>query len=254
MCIRDRLSSYAIAAVGHVVLFAVFLGLAGWRTQPGSIGPSMIVRLAGPRAAPTSGTPRATAQSKAPAPEPDKPEKPSVRQPVAPEPPKNVARKLAGATAQPDQLPRIEEQPQPAPDKPVQPETGEERPEGESGTPGLPGAPVSGGIAGGLGGDEPIGADWYVALVVNRLQDAWRDRPVLPAGEEARRVVVTFVIERDGSVTEAGVQTGSGYALLDTSAQRAVASLGRLPPLPAAYHKDRLRARFVFELLPPQEP
>jgi TonB family protein len=65
------------------------------------------------------------------------------------------------------------------------------------------------------------------------------------------RVVVLFVINDDGRVTDVAVETPSGYTPLDQSAFRAVLALGQLPPLPRAYEKDRLTARFVFELLPP---
>lgn len=252
-------SSYALAAAGHVVLFAAFFVAGAMRGDTKTVTPSMTVSLAGPRAAPAGGRPRAAAR---PAPAPDAPQaakaprdKPSDRKDATPDPPKNVARKLSGSTAQPEQLPRVDEEH----DAKTPPESAREPEDdadarrgaepGRAGIPGLPEGPVPGGIAG-LGGDEPIGPNWYVQLIVARMQDAWRDRPILPAGSDPRRAVVTFVIERDGRVVDARVETPSGYALLDMSALRAVSSIGRLPPPPEAFRKDRLTARFAFELTP----
>ncbi len=247
----EELSSYAIAAAGHLVLLAVLFGIIGTSSSTGALGPSMTVRLAAgaPRGGVLTGTTTRQAPKPAPQPEPPKPKaKPSVRVPA--QQPKNIVTRPTGATAQPEQLPSA--QPKPAP----KPSTGETAPGGQEeggplrGMPGLPQGPIAGGIAG-VTTDEPLGADWYVGLIVNRLQDAWSDRPLLPEGEGTKRVVVSFVIQRDGRVTDAEVQTPSGYSPLDTSALRAVLALGRIPPLPASYGKDKLRARFVFELVPP---
>ncbi len=259
-------SSYAIAAAAHLVLLAVLLGFVGWHGATGTLAPAMTVRLSGPSGALRGGQPQPARTTRAEprraepaAPKPPK-EKPASKRETTAEEPKHVAKKLAGATAQPEDLPKHEKKAagKPAPAK--EPEPDEEpaddaqAPAGPAGgapqgLPGLPAGPIAGGIAG-VTTDEPLGADWYVGLIVNRLQDAWRDRPILPTGEEAQRVVVSFVIQKDGRVTDQSVQTASGYAPLDASALRAAMSLGRLPPLPASYGKDRLRARFVFELTP----
>ncbi|RMG49114.1 MAG: TonB family protein, partial [Acidobacteria bacterium] len=89
-------------------------------------------------------------------------------------------------------------------------------------------------------------------LVLARLQEAWRDRPVLPAGSAPRRVVIGFRIARDGTVSDARILVPSGYTPLDLSALRAAQSIGRLPRLPRSYPHERLGARFVFELVPPR--
>jgi len=99
-----------------------------------------------------------------------------------------------GLTAQPEKLTPLEPQ-APQKDAPGTP--------GTAGTPGAngPEGPIAGGVAG-LGSDEPFAYDYYTSLVVNRLQEAWQNRPILPAGSDTVRVVVLFVINDDGRVTE----------------------------------------------------
>ncbi len=259
-------TSYAIAAAGHLLLLAVLLGFVGLHGATGNLPPAMTVRLSGPSGALRGGQPQGARTTHAgprhaePAAPKAPKDKPASKRETTAEEPKHVAKKLAGATAQPENLPKHEKKPagQPAPVKEPEPadapDEAAKAPAGaeggaSQGVPGLPAGPIAGGIAG-VTTDEPLGADWYVGLIVNRLQDAWRDRPILPTGEDAQRVVVAFVIQKDGRVTDQAVQTASGYTPLDASALRAAMSLGRLPPLPASYGKDRLRARFVFELTP----
>lgn len=260
----EQLLPVGIAILGHLVLL-IALALTAFAEGGGlgTLGPSMMVRLSGPtgRAPRAGGGPRAESRPapRPPAPEPAPAKKPSVRAPVQEPEARNVTDRPRGTTAQPEELPT--QKPKPGPGTAGEKSGGsgtDETPPGAAGHgagaggPGFPGAPegpISGGIAG-VGLDEPGIGDWYVGLVVNRLQDAWRDRPVLPAGLEGRRAVVGFVIQKDGRVTDVTVHSASGYGPLDASALRAVSSLQQLPPLPPVYRKEQLRARFIFELLP----
>jgi protein TonB len=61
----------------------------------------------------------------------------------------------------------------------------------------------------------------------------------------AGEVVIRFVVHRDGSITNVDVVKGSGIAILDLDAQRAL-SYAHLPPLPAAYEPDRLTITLTF--------
>lgn len=255
-------SAFGVAFVLHAALLVAIVGI-GRSATTDRLGPAMTVRLAGPRnLPPRGGVPQGTTAPR-PAPEAAPAETPAPRvQHVEPvRSPKGATRRLAtekplrptprpsGATAQPAELPTGE--PEPEPDVAAGPATaGPEAGGAPSGLPGLPEGPIAGGIAG-LDTSQLGGADWYAGLLVTRLHEAWRDRPVLPAGSDPRRTVVSFVIERDGRVTEIATAEPSGYTLLDTSALRAVGSLRRLPPLPPQFRGDRLRARYVFELLPP---
>lgn len=249
--VTEEALPYLIAAGGHLVLILFLFGWIGARSSPGALGPTLTVRLTGPS---RSGRPGAAGGARAPRATPPQPaapikEKPPTRTTAGPKP-TNIARRPAGATAQPAQLPKAERQvPEPAPAAPPA------APNGASGSESLgagPAGPIAGGVAGGL--EEVGGSDWYVGLVVNRLQDAWRDRPLLPAGSPPLRASVSFVIHRGGQVSDVRLETPSGYTPLDSSVVRAVLSLAQLPPLPTVYGKDRLRAQFIFELQPPDEP
>ncbi len=61
----------------------------------------------------------------------------------------------------------------------------------------------------------------------------------------AGEVVIRFVVQRDGSITDIDVLKKSGVAILDLDAQRAL-SYAHLPPLPAAYEPDRLTITLTF--------
>ena len=256
--------SFAVAALGHLALFGALFAFAAGHSAT-TTGPTLTVRLSGPagpiRGGRIGGGPResaAAAPGGVAAPEPKQAKRPREEQEskreTARKQPRNVARKLAGATEQTEDLERVETKGKPGPAEAGfvggAKGAGRAGSGGVGGVPGLPEGSAGGGI-GGFGTDDPFSADWYIALIVNRLQDGWRDRPVLPTGSAPQRVVVAFVIQHDGRVGDAAVATPSGYAPLDASALRAVASLGKLPPLPPNYGRDRLRARFVFELLPP---
>ncbi len=228
-----------------LLLAAIVLFASGRLTRDGQLAPSMVVRLAAGAQAPAGGT--RGVEKPAPRPVPERPPVP-VDEKQAPtnrervDTPSKVSPPPKGLTAQPEKM------------RPVEPQAPPKDPSGEPGTPGMPGAagpegPIAGGVAG-LGSDEPFTHDYYTTLVVTRLQEAWQNRPLLPAGSDTARVVVSFVIERSGQVTNIAIDTPSGYTPLDQSAYRAVLALGQLPPLPRGYEKDRLTARFIFELLP----
>lgn len=235
----------ASIALHLLMLAAVALFASGRLAREGPLGPSMIVRLAAGAPRPSGGTPGV--EKPAPRSVPERPQLP-IDEKQAPtnrervDTPTKVSPPPEGLTAQPERM------------KPVEPQPPPKDPSGEPGLPGIPGAggpsgPIAGGVAG-LGSDEPFTYDYYTNLVVTRLQEAWQNRPLLPSGSDTARVVVSFVIERSGRVTHVQVDTPSGYTPLDQSAYRAVLALGQLPPLPRGYEKDRLTARFVFELLP----
>ncbi|GAB4375858.1 MAG: hypothetical protein Kow0062_15380 [Acidobacteriota bacterium] len=248
----DLVGAFGLSAAGHALLVTAVL-VAGTRLGlPRPADPVMTVRLvAAPAAtAPAPAPPREhrakTVASRPAAEPPPKPAPPRVRR-QADEPRVVESETSPPASARPESLP---EAPEPAAEPPAaaEPAAGDDTSPGQEG-PG-PEGPIAGGVAG-LETDQPFTADWYLQLVVARLQDAWRDRPLLPWGAATQRVVVGFTIERDGRVVDARVIRPSRYPPLDASALRAVRSLGRLPPLPRGYERDHLGARFVFELRPP---
>lgn len=61
------------------------------------------------------------------------------------------------------------------------------------------------------------------------------------------RLLMRFVINRDGSLAEAKVLRSSGFALLDREALRAVHDAAPFPPLPARMHTEHLVINATFE-------
>lgn len=97
------------------------------------------------------------------------------------------------------------------------------------------------------GGDARFA--WYRDRVISAIQSRWV-RPVLEGSSGTLSVVVTFEIDRDGTVRNVEVRTSSGVPSLDRSALAAVEDASPLPPLPAAWGAPPYPARFEFRWSP----
>jgi protein TonB len=88
---------------------------------------------------------------------------------------------------------------------------------------------------------------YYLAAVRNKIGSRW----VPPAGVDARgrpiKTIVYFRVHRDGQISEASVESSSGYAFFDQTAMRALLSATPLPPLPAGFPDNYLGVHFGFE-------
>lgn len=107
--------------------------------------------------------------------------------------------------------------------------------------------PGSGGV--GIGQNSILGNEFgaYADLVVRRVSDKWQTNGM--AGmRTAPMVVITFDIERDGSVRNIKVAQSSGIATLDISAQRAVQDAGPFQPLPPQYSGREASVELRFQL------
>ncbi|HZT77753.1 MAG TPA: TonB family protein [Vicinamibacterales bacterium] len=82
----------------------------------------------------------------------------------------------------------------------------------------------------------------YIALMVERIRSAWNGNQ-----GGTGMVKVKFTIQRNGSIANASVENGSGNAVLDTAALRAVLATRTLPPLPDAYPNPTLGVHLNFE-------
>ena len=78
------------------------------------------------------------------------------------------------------------------------------------------------GFTGAAGGDFGSRFSWYVEAVQRRISSNWLQSTVDPSVAAAPRVVVTFTILRDGTVTNIQVTQSSNNYSVDTSAVRAV--------------------------------
>jgi periplasmic protein TonB len=131
-------------------------------------------------------------------------------------------------------------------------------PYGGGGTPTVPytsfamgaGTATQGGIgfsAGAGGGNFGSRFSWYVEAVQRRVSGNWLQSTVDPRIQYAPRVVVTFGILRDGTVTNVQVTTSSGNASVDMSAVRAVRESSPLDHLPPEYSGSNVSVEFWFD-------
>jgi periplasmic protein TonB len=97
------------------------------------------------------------------------------------------------------------------------------------------------------GGDFGSRFDWYVRAVQQRISSNWLQSTVDPSVSVAPRVIVTFTILRDGSVTNIQITRSSNNNSVDTSAVRAVRESSPLQPLPGAYSGSNVNVEFWFD-------
>ena len=101
--------------------------------------------------------------------------------------------------------------------------------------------PVGGsGVTGLEGGDFPY--TLYIQGMIRRIGTNWF-RPTVAPGTAA---VIYFRIQRDGTISEARVETSSGNGTFDRAALSAVRSSSPLTPLPFAYNGTDLGVHQTF--------
>ena len=103
-----------------------------------------------------------------------------------------------------------------------------------------------------VGNNSPFGMQfgWYATLLRDRVARAWKTTDVDPRLHSLPQVVVTFTIERDGSVASGSVriEQRSGNSAMDFSAQRAILDAAPFPALPAGFTRNSADVEFTFEL------
>src|SRR5215831_9623837 len=97
------------------------------------------------------------------------------------------------------------------------------------------------------GGDFGSRFSYYVTAVQQRVSSNWLQSTIDPSVAWAPRVVVTFDILRNGTVTNIQITQSSNNASVDASARRAVDQSSPLLPLPAAYSGPRVGVEFYFD-------
>jgi len=128
-------------------------------------------------------------------------------------------------------------------------------PYGGGGAPTVPYASftLGAGTQGGLGFNGTSGGDfgakysWYVEAVQRRISSNWLQSAIDPSVTTAPRVVVTFTIMRDGSVTNIQVTQRSNNYSVDSSAVRAVRDSSPLDRLPPGYSGSNVNVEFWFD-------
>lgn len=99
---------------------------------------------------------------------------------------------------------------------------------------------------GGTGVTGIDGGDFPYTLYIDRMNTIvgrhWYRQP----GVAGPLITIRFVIERDGTIRDAAVETSSGNGTLDRAALRAVLESSPLPPLPFGYTGTYLGVHLTF--------
>jgi len=90
------------------------------------------------------------------------------------------------------------------------------------------------------GGDFPF--DTYLSRMVSLVGTHW----FRPQTKGDALVVVSFVINRDGSIRDTAIERPSGSSLFDRAALRSVVESSPLPPLPFAFQGTFLGVHLTF--------
>lgn len=106
----------------------------------------------------------------------------------------------------------------------------------------------SGGV--GVGTGSPFGNRFgnYVTILRQRVAEKWHTGDVDARIRTAPPAIVTFDLQRDGSVRNVRVAQSSGNSVLDYSAQRSIYDASPFPPLPPGYERNDATIEFWFEL------
>jgi TonB family protein len=237
-----------VSAVGHAVLIALFAGFAHEMQRSADRRERTVMTISlggapGPRSGGMTAMGGRPVQQVAP---------PEARPPVRPEPVKAPAERRPAMVLPTKErpVPRQATPPATAPvtERPraTAPLTGPELRAGsavaQTGGQGLGFGLSTGG--GGSGGEIDIGTFCcpdYLVTMRDLILRNWNSRQ-----QVAGISTIRFTVRRDGSVTDVEVARSSGYAVLDLSAQRAIA-MSRFPPLPSAYTNERLTINLTFE-------
>jgi protein TonB len=144
---------------------------------------------------------------------------------------------------------KLLDNPKPAPDNAI--------PYGAGGAPAIPRSSFTMGSTGvtqaGLafngagGGDFGSRFSWYVTAVQQRISSNWLQSTIDANLQWAPRLVITFDILRDGTITNVQITQSSNNYSVDTSARRAVAQSNKLMALPAEYSGSRVSVEFYFD-------
>jgi TonB family protein len=106
----------------------------------------------------------------------------------------------------------------------------------------LPGLPAVGsaGVTGLEGGDFPY------TIYIDRMRTLIGVKWYRPQVTQDLLTRVYFVINRDGSITDAKIESESGNGTFDRAALRAVLEVSPLPPLPFGYNGTYLGVHLTF--------
>jgi len=128
-------------------------------------------------------------------------------------------------------------------------------PYGQGGAPAVPyssftmgaGTQAGMGVSGAGGGNFGSRFPWYVEAVQRKVSSNWLQSAVDPSIQWAPRVVASFQVLRDGTVTDIQILRSSGNSSVDTSAVRAISNSSPMSPLPPEYSGSNVNVEFWFD-------
>jgi protein TonB len=256
--LRDRVHEPAglqrmlgVSIAVHAALAAwILVGPNGWLGKRAETPKSiMTISISGGGDGPRNGgmTALASRPVQQAVPQEEIPKREAVRPPAARVPEMTVPTKNAKPTAKPQpKAPEVYSAPEGA--KGRTPTKGTQVSKGESlamtGARGE-GFGLSSGGGPGSGSSLDVGdfcCPDYIALMIERIRSAWnRNQGAIGL------VKIKFTIQRNGSIANAAIENGSGSAVLDAAALRAVLATRTLPPLPDQYPNATLGVHLQFE-------
>ena len=256
---RPEAASLGAAALLHALAIAAALLLPRLTPPPPPISfvPVQII----PAQALGVRRPASRPKPERPAPKPaaEEPEPPAPE--PKPEPPRPAPEDVPALPDKPDKKPaKKPEKPKPAATsdlpKPAAPAARKPPPKppagaaqgDDNGEAGRRGAPTGNPQGSSAFGSQIAGLDnpdfkfgYYIDQLLSSIDSKWV-RP--PLGNEVQ-AVISFRIQRDGSITDLQVARSSGYNSFDLAALRAVQNASPFPPLPRAYRQDSLGVNLI---------
>ncbi len=236
---RGAVAGFVVSLLLHGALTAVGVYAAMHATPPQAANMINIefAKMPGPAAAPPPAVrkPATPVPAEAPVPKIEEPKPPKIEEPKAAaiEPPKATEKNtvplspFGQSTKKGSETPPAAK-PAAAPVAPAVPGTTTDVPIGGSGVTGLE------------GGDFPY--TLYIQGMHRRIGTNW----FRPQAAEGAAAVIYFRIKRDGTISEAKIETSSGNGTFDRAALSAVRSSSPLTPLPFAYNGNYLGVHLTF--------
>ena len=83
----------------------------------------------------------------------------------------------------------------------------------------------------------------YMAKVQRKITRKWRP----PLSDYSTKVVVNYIIKKNGDLGKYSVTESSGNSRMDVSATEALEKAAPFPPLPSGYNEDTLEVKFTFD-------
>lgn len=83
----------------------------------------------------------------------------------------------------------------------------------------------------------------YMAKVQRRITRKWRP----PLSDYSTKVVVNYIIKKNGDLGKYSITESSGNSRMDVSATEALQKAAPFPPLPSGYNEDTLEVKFTFD-------